>query len=79
MLLKIQLFQQFQQKFNGKIMKRFKKYFNDGHLIESFAVLPSISYNWMQTTDGKVHEVTFAWLFWYFSIGNVRIYLDKWK
>lgn len=58
---------------------KFKEYFDGGHLIESFAVLPSISYNWMQTTDGKVREVTFAWLYWYFSIGNTKIYLKKWK
>lgn len=67
------------QRYLGKIMNCFKKYFNSGHLIESFAVLPSISYNWMKTINGKAREVTFAWLFWYFSIGNIRIYLDKWK
>lgn len=57
----------------------FKDYFDYGHLIESFAILPSISYNWIQTSEGKVREVTFAWLFWYFAIGNTRIYLKKWK
>lgn len=60
-------------------MKYFRKYFDAGHLIESCAILPSISYNWMRTYHGTAKEVTFAWLFWYFSIGNIRIYLDKWK
>ena len=41
-------------------MKHFKKHFDGGHLIESFAVLPSISYNWMQTYHGTAKEVTFA-------------------
>ena len=57
----------------------FKDYFNYGHLIESFAILPSISYNWIQTSKGKVYEINFAWLFWYFTIGNVRKFLKNWK
>lgn len=66
------------QKFVGKHMKtKFKDYFDAGHLIDSCAILPSISYNWMRTTDGKVYEITFTWIFWYVSFGNVRITLKK--
>lgn len=56
-----------------------KDYFSGGWLIESFAILPSISLNWMHKVGNTPMswELNFAWLFWYFSIGNVRINLKK--
>lgn len=61
------------------IIGNMKEYFSGGHLIESFCFLPSISLNWMHKTNknSMSWELNFAWLFWYFSIGNVRINLKK--
>ena len=55
------------------------KYVNCGHLIESFAFIPSISLNWMKTTHGTAFEIQFTWLFWYINFGNVKVILDNWK
>ena len=60
-------------------MSKIKDYFSGGHLVECFAILPSINYSWMMTNKGKVWEFQFAWLFWYFTIGNVKVYLDQYK
>ena len=56
-----------------------KDYFSGGWLIESFAILPSISLNWMHKVGNTPMswELNFVWFFWYFSIGNVRINLKK--
>ena len=54
-----------------------KDYFYGGRLVECFTLLPSITYSWMQTYTSKAWEIQFAWLFWYFSVGNVRIELKK--
>ena len=54
-----------------------KDYFYCGHLVECFTLLPSITYSWMQTYANKAWEIQFAWLFWYFSVGNIRIELKK--
>lgn len=62
-----------------------KKYFSCGRLIEAFVVLPGINYNWMNVynrSKGKTElswELVFSWLFWYVSIGNVKINLEKMK
>ena len=56
-----------------------KEFIRIGHLVESFAFLPSISYNWMHKTNiaPKSWEVSFAWLYWYLAIGNIRSNLKK--
>ena len=54
-----------------------KDYFSFNHLIECFYFLPSINYNWMRTNKEYSWELNFVWLFWQFSIGNVRINLKK--
>jgi len=56
-----------------------KEYFSFCHLIECFCFLPSISLNWMHKTNKTPTswELNFVWLFWQFSIGNVRINLKK--
>ena len=60
-------------------MKNIKEYFSCGWLIECIAILPSISFNWMHHTYATPvsWELNFAWLFWYFSIGNVKFNLKK--
>lgn len=62
-----------------------KKYFDCGRLIETFVFLPSINYNWMKVCFKYSEEpelkweLVFSWLFWYISIGNVKINLEKMK
>lgn len=62
-----------------------KKYFSCGRLIEAFVVLPGINYNWMNVYNRSKRktelswELVFSWLFWYVSIGNVKINLEKMK
>ena len=62
-----------------------KKYFSCGRLIEAFVVLPGINYNWMHVYNHSKRktqlswELVFSWLFWYVSIGNVKINLEKMK
>ena len=58
---------------------RYLDYFSCGHLIEAFCIIPSINFNWMCSTRKTSFswELNFAWLFWYFSIGNIRINLKK--
>lgn len=55
------------------------KYVNCGHLVESFAIFPCISLNWMHKTNSTPlsWEFNIAWFFWYFSIGNVKSNLKK--
>ncbi len=55
------------------------KYVTGGHLIESFAIFPCVSLNWMHKTNSTPlsWEFNIAWLFWYISIGNVRNNLKK--
>ena len=38
-----------------------------GKLVESFALLPSISINWMWFDGERHYSVQFAWLWWYLS------------
>lgn len=58
-----------------------KKYFSCGRLIEAFVILPGINYNWMRVYNNKKcsisWELVFSWLFWYVSVGNVKINLEK--
>ncbi len=60
-----------------------KKYFSCGRLVEAFAVLPFINLNWTNvyfknSKNPKLSwELTFSWLFWYVSVGNVKINLEK--
>ena len=62
-----------------------KKYFSCGRLIEAFVILPGINYNWMNVYSKYSEEpelsweLVFSWLFWYISIGNVKINLEKMK
>jgi len=58
-------------------MIKLKDYFSCGWLVECIAILPSISFNWMITKDGTSWELNFAWILWYFSIGNVKIRLKN--
>lgn len=47
--------------------------FGGGWLVENFAILPSISYNWMRTNKtGLCWSLQFAWLWWYFDFGTIR-------
>ena len=48
--------------------------FNYGKIIEGFALLPSISINWMKTSlkEKRCYNVQFAWLFWFFTIGTIH-------
>ena len=43
-----------------------------GWLIEGFVILPSFSWNWMTLRDGRYYDLTFQWLFWYFTIGEIK-------
>lgn len=58
-------------------MNKLKNYFSGGHIVESFAILPSINYSWMHTSNGKVWEIQFVWFYWYFSIGNIKNHLEN--
>lgn len=47
--------------------------FGGGWLVENFAIIPSISYNWMRTNKtGLCWSLQFAWLWWYFDFGTIR-------
>lgn len=47
--------------------------FGGGWLVENFAILPGISYNWMRTNKtGLCWSLQFAWLWWYFDFGTIR-------
>ena len=43
-----------------------------GWIVEGFSILPSINVNWMTVREGKCYDVQFAWLFWYFTIGQIK-------
>jgi len=43
-----------------------------GHIIEGFYITPGIAITWMQEKDRKYWNITFSWLFWYFTIGEIR-------
>ena len=53
-----------------------------GWLIEGFCILPSINISWMKSLQKKpfivldkyetYYDVQFAWLFWYFTIGQIK-------
>ena len=52
-----------------------------GRLVENFAILPSLSINWMTTNwvrtgeYRKIYDVQFSWFFWYISTTNISRYL----
>ena len=58
-----------------------------GRIVEGFQVLPSISVNWAIVQDknksaapGKlkrIYDIQFSWLFWYFSIGQIKSWLKE--
>ena len=53
-----------------------------GWIIEGFCILPSINISWMKSLRRKptlvldkydtYYDVQFAWLFWYFTIGQIK-------
>lgn len=57
--------------------------FKFGKLIENFAILPSISINWMTTNWVKsgeyktIYDIQFSWFKWYISTGNINKYLKS--
>lgn len=49
-----------------------------GRIIEGFSIIPSININWMWVNDHtKIYDVQFAWLFWYFTIGQAHKWLKE--
>lgn len=50
-----------------------------GKIIEGFSVFPSVSVNWarLQVNNKlpgnykRYYDIQFAWLFWYFTIGQI--------
>ena len=50
-----------------------------GKIIEGFSVFPSVSVNWarLQVNNKlpgnykRYYDIHFAWLFWYFTIGQI--------
>lgn len=42
-----------------------------------FSFLPSINLIWMILTDGRYYDVQFAWLKWYFTIGQIHKKLQE--
>lgn len=49
-----------------------------GWLIEGFSILPSISIVWARAdAHTKLYDVQFAWLRWYFTIGQVHKWLKE--
>ncbi len=48
-----------------------------GKIIEGFAFIPSISLNWATLRNKKYYDIQFAWLFWYFTIGQIKNKLKK--
>lgn len=43
-----------------------------GKIGDGFSFLPSINLIWMILTDGRYYDVQFAWLKWYFTIGQIH-------
>lgn len=43
-----------------------------GRFIEGFSVLPNIDISWMTLRDGRFYDIRFGWLFWYFTIGQIK-------
>ena len=51
-----------------------------GRIIEGFVILPSFGLSWITLTDGCYYDLTFQWLFWYFTVGEVKKKLKEvWK
>ena len=46
-----------------------------GRYIEGFSILPNIEICWMQE-DRKYWDIRFSWLFWYFTIGEIKKRLE---
>ena len=42
-----------------------------GKIIEGFSVFPSVSVNWATLENKKYYDIQFAWLYWYFTIGQI--------
>jgi len=54
-----------------------------GWIIEGFAILPSLSINWMcvkESNDSKklkkIYDIQIAWLWWYVSTNRIGNYLN---
>ena len=54
-----------------------------GKIVEGFSILPSINLNWAvsysrkENKYHKIYDVQFSWLFWYFTIGQVKNWLKE--
>lgn len=48
-----------------------------GRIIEGFSLLPCININWIRVENKTYHDVQFAWLFWYITIGQISKYLSE--
>ena len=59
-----------------------------GRIIEGFCLLPSINLNWaifqennkLPGNYNRYYDIQFAWLWWYFTIGQLkkRLKIEKW-
>lgn len=43
-----------------------------GRIGEGFAFIPSISLSWATLENKKYYDIQFAWLYWYFTIGQIH-------
>lgn len=52
-------------------MKHIKYFgFTFGKILDGFSILPSINVNWAEM-NGRYYDVQFAWLWWYFTAGEI--------
>lgn len=43
-----------------------------GRIVEGFAFIPSINLSWATLENKKYYNIQFAWLYWYFTIGQIH-------
>lgn len=43
-----------------------------GRIIEGFTFIPSINLSWATLENKKYYNIHFAWLYWYFTIGQIH-------
>ena len=43
-----------------------------GRIIEGFIFIPSINLSWATLENKKYYDIQFAWLYWYFTIGQIH-------
>lgn len=43
-----------------------------GWLNEEFCILPSLSLRWMTLKEGRFVDLTFFWLFWRITFGQIH-------